>query len=168
MDEVELTLLSQAQDTQNESFLEYMKQTLEDMFGITVTVNICPDSATFVAERDSYKYDTYNMGWNGDYDDPMTFMELWNTESGYAKFMGGYSNAEFDEMFDSLSLMTDTAERTEVYKEMEQNLVAENAGMAPLYYGNSQFFVQEYVKNLSTPNFGAALEFSRAYISGKE
>ena len=117
---------------------------------------------------DSYKYDTYNMGWNGDYDDPMTFMELWNTESGYAKFMGGYSNAEFDEMFDSLSLMTDTAERTEVYKEMEQNLVAENAGMAPLYYGNSQFFVQEYVKNLSTPNFGAALEFSRAYISGKE
>lgn len=166
--DVELTLLSQASDTQNESFLEYMKQTWQDMFGITVTVNICPDSATFVSERDNYNYDTYNMGWNGDYDDPMTFMELWNTDSGYAKFMGGYSNEEFDEMFSSLSTMTDTAERTEVYKEMEQNLVAENAGMAPLYYGNSQFFVQEYVKNLSTPNFGAALEFSRAYISGKE
>ena len=147
--DVELTLLSQASDTQNESFLEYMKQTWQDMFGITVTVNICPDSATFVSERDNYNYDTYNMGWNGDYDDPMTFMELWNTDSGYAKFMGGYSNEEFDEMF-------------------SQNLVAENAGMAPLYYGNSQFFVQEYVKNLSTPNFGAALEFSRAYISGKE
>lgn len=168
MDSVELTLLSQASDTQNESFLEYMKQTWENMFGITVTVNICPDSATFVAERDSFKYDTYNMGWNGDYDDPMTFMELWNTGSGYAKFMGGYSNAEFDEMFDSLSTMTDSAERTEVYKKMEQNLIAENAGIAPLYYGNSQFFVQEYVKNLSTPNFGGALEFSRAYISGKE
>lgn len=168
MDSVELTLLSSASDTQNESFLEYMKQTWENMFGITVTVNICPDSATFVAERDSFKYDTYNMGWNGDYDDPMTFMELWNTGSGYAKFMGGYSNAEFDEMFDSLSTMTDSAERTEVYKKMEQNLIAENAGIAPLYYGNSQFFVQEYVKNLSTPNFGGALEFSRAYISGKE
>lgn len=168
LSDVELTILSSASDTQNESFLEYMRQTWESLFGVKVTVNICPDSATFVAERDSFKYDTYNMGWNGDYDDPMTFMELWNTESGYAKFMGGYSNAEFDEMFDSLALMTDTAERTEVYKEMEQNLVAENAGMAPLYYGNSQFFVQEYVKNLSTPNFGCALEFSRAYISGKE
>lgn len=166
--DVELTVLSSAPNTQGQAFLEYMQQTWQDMFGITVTLNICPDSATFVSERDSYNYDTYNMGWNGDYDDPMTFMELWNTDSGYAKFMGGYSNAEFDEMFNSLSTMTDTAERTEVYKEMEQNLVAENAGMAPLYYGNSQFFVQEYVKNLSTPNFGAALEFSRAYISGKE
>lgn len=166
--DVELTVLSSAPNTQGQAFLEYMQQTWQDMFGITVTLNICPDSATFVSERDSYNYDTYNMGWNGDYDDPMTFMELWNTDSGYAKFMGGYSNAEFDEMFSSLSTMTDTAQRTEVYKEMEQNLVAENAGMAPLYYGNSQFFVQEYVKNLSTPNFGAALEFSRAYISGKE
>lgn len=168
VDDVELTVLASSPNTQGQAFLEYMQQTWQDMFGITVTLNICPDSATFVSERDSYNYDTYNMGWNGDYDDPMTFMELWNTESGYAKFMGGYSNAEFDEMFDSLSTMTDTTERTEVYKEMEQNLVAENAGMAPLYYGNSQFFVQEYVKNLSTPNFGAALEFSRAYISGKE
>ena len=50
----------------------------------------------------------------------------------------------------------------------DNSLLLINAGMAPLYYGNSQFFVQEYVKNLSTPNFGAALEFSRAYISGKE
>lgn len=165
---VELVLLSLASDTQNESFLEYMKQTWESKLGITVTVNICPDSATFVSERDANKYDVYNMGWNGDYDDPMTFMELWNTESGYAKFMGGYSDPEFDEMFASLSTITDSAERTELYKNMEQNLVAENAGMAPLYYGNSQFFVQKYVKNLSTPTFGCALEFSRAYISGKE
>ena len=114
--DVELTVLSSAPNTQGQAFLEYMQQTWQDMFGITVTLNICPDSATFVSERDSYNYDTYNMGWNGDYDDPMTFMELWNTDSGYAKFMGGYSNAEFDEMFNSLSTMTDTAERTEVIK----------------------------------------------------
>lgn len=165
---IEITLLSAASDTQNESFLEYIKQTWESKLGITVVVNICPDRATFVTERNSNNYDCINMGWNGDYDDPMTFMELWNTDSGYAKYMGGYSNEEFDTMFASLSTIADSAERAKIYIQMENNLVAENAGMAPLYYSNSQYFVQTYVKNLSTPNFGTAYEFSRAYISGKE
>ena len=164
----EITLLSYASDTLNETFLEYMKQTWESKLGITVNVNICPDSATFITERNENKYDSINMGWNGDYDDPMTFMELFNTSSGYAKYMGGYSNEEFDKMFDSLSTIGDSKERAQIYIDMENNLIGENAGIAPLYYQNVQYFVQSYVKNLSTPNFGCAYEFSRAYISGKE
>ena len=165
---IEITLLSYASDTLNETLMEYMKQTWESKLGITVNVNICPDSATFITERNENKYDSIYMGWNGDYDDPMTFMELWNTSSGYAKYMGGYSNEDFDAKFDSLSTIGDDEERAKIYIELEQNLVGENAGMAPLYYGNAQYFVQPYVKNLSTPNFGCAYEFSRAYISGKE
>lgn len=30
----------------------------------------------------------------------MTFFELWVTGNGYAKFMGGYSNPEYDEMIE--------------------------------------------------------------------
>lgn len=164
---VTLRLLTTAGTTQNENVMEYFKQTWESKLGITVEVNMAADTATFVDERNANNYDMILMGWNGDYDDPMTFMELWNTDSGYARFMGGYHNEEFDTMFESLKSIADDKERTDIYVQMEQNLVADNAGMAPIYYGNSQFFVQSYVKNLSTPNFGATFEFSRAYISGK-
>jgi len=50
---------------------------------------------------------------------------------------------------------------------MENNLINEQAGIAPIFYSNKQFFVQSYVKDMSFPTFGSAYEFSRAYISGK-
>lgn len=165
---VELTIISSGSTTQNQSIQEYFKQTWESKLGINIKVNICSDSSLFVTERNENRYDLVLMGWNGDYNDPMTFMELFNTGSGYAKFMGGYHNEEFDAMFDSLSTISDSTERAKIYIDMEKNLVSENAGIAPIYYGNKQYFIQSYVKNFSTPNFGAAYEFSRAYISGKE
>lgn len=168
LSQVELTLISSAGTTQGKSEAEYFKQTFEQKLGIKVTLNILSDTSLFVTERNANRYDLVYMGWGGDYNDPMTFMELWNTGSGYAKYMGGYHNEEFDTMFNSLSLESDMDKRAETYIAMEKNLVEEYAGMAPTYYANEQFFLQSYVKNFSTPMFGPTYEFSRAYISGKE
>ena len=97
----------------------------------------------------------------------MTFMDLWLTGSGYAKFFGGYKSEKFDKLFEELAGEIDDAKRVETYKELERILVAEDAGVAPIYYQDSQRFVQNHVQNLSTPLFGPALEFSRSYISAK-
>lgn len=165
--DVELTIISSGTTVQDQAIQEYLKQTWESKLGIKINVNICSDTSLFVDERNNNRYDLVFMGWNGDYNDPMTFMELWNTGSGYAKFMGGYHNEEFDKMFDSLALESDMDKRAETYIKMEQNLVNEQAGMSPVYYKNQQFFAQSYVKNMSYPTFGTTYEFSRAYISGK-
>lgn len=167
LSKVELTFISSGQTVQSKAEQEYFQQTWEKNLGIKINMNILADSSLFVAERNANRYDLVYMGWNGDYSDPMTFMELFNTGSGYAKFMGGYHNEEFDAMFDSLDTITDSKERAETYKKMEINLVQENAGVSPLYYKNEHFFVQPYVKNLGTPLFGSSMDFSRAYISGK-
>ena len=164
---VTLTIISSGATVQNQAQLEYFKQTWEEKIGCKINVNILADSSLFKTERNENRYDLVYMGWNGDYDDPMTFMELWNTESGYAKFMGGYHNEKFDEMFDSLTLESDNEKRAETYIAMEKNLVAEEAGMSPVYFSNKQYFLQNYVKNLIFPTFGADYEFSRAYIAGK-
>ncbi len=164
---VTLTIISSGATVQNQAQLEYFKQTWETKLGCKINVNILADSSLFKTERNANRYDLVYMGWNGDYDDPMTFMELWNTKSGYAKFMGGYHNEEFDKMFDSLATESDSAKRAETYINMEKNLVAEQAGMSPVYFANKQYFVQNYVKDLVFPTFGSAYEFSRAYISGK-
>ncbi len=163
----EFTIISIASSTQAASLQEYYRQTWEEVLGVKINTNMLADSSLFVEERNNNRYDLVNMGWNGDYNDPLTFMELWNTDSGYAKFMGGYSNAEFDDMFNQLATLGDEEARAELYVKMENNLIAENAGTAPLYFTTDQYFVQNYVKNLSTPMFGTEFEFSRAYISGK-
>lgn len=165
--DVELTIISSGTTVQDQAIQEYFKQTWEDRLGVKVNVNICADTSLFVDERNNNRYDLVFMGWNGDYNDPMTFMELFNTGSGYAKFMGGYSNEEFDKMFDSLAEESDMEKRAETYVAMENNLINEQAGIAPIFYSNKQFFVQSYVKDMSFPTFGSAYEFSRAYISGK-
>ncbi len=163
----EFTIISSGSTEQTRNIQEYFRQTWESVLGVKINANILSDSSLFVEERNNNRYDLVFMGWNGDYNDPLTFMELWNTDSGYARFMGGYSNEDFDAMFNQLATESDEQVRADLYVALENNLIAEQAGTAPIYFKTSEFFVQDYVKNLSTPLFGTEFEFSRAYISGK-
>jgi ABC-type oligopeptide transport system substrate-binding subunit len=103
------------------------------------------------------------MGWNGDYNDPMTFMELFTTGNGYAKFMGGFSDEEFDDLITQAGSSQDDAERLELFGKAE-DLLLSKGGVVPLYFAQSQIYVQSYVQNLSRPMFGAEYEFSRVQI----
>lgn len=163
LSDVTLTVFTYSPDVQTNNVLEWYKQQLESKLGINITIDIYPDVSTWKAARDSYQYDFYTMGWNGDYNDPSTFLELFVTGNGYAKFMGGYSNAEYDEKFAKAVSSQDEAERLELFAECEQMLLTEG-GVVPLYFPQAQMYYQSYVKNLSFPMFGAEYEFSRAYI----
>lgn len=143
--------------------LEWYKQQLEDKLGVKVQIDTYPDVSTWKTARDSYQYDFYSMGWNGDYNDPMTFLELFVTGNGYAKFMGGFSDAEYDELIKKAGSSQDDAERMELFGKAEK-LLLEKGGVVPLYYNNSQIYVQSYVQGLSMPMFGATYEYSRVSI----
>lgn len=167
LSEIELTYIGMASNATEKSVLEYYQQAWESKLGIKINMNILADRSIFVTERNENRYDILANGWNGDFSDPMTFMNLWITGSGYAKFFGGYHSEKYDAEFAKLAGETDEAKRVEIYKELERIVVAEEAGVAPIYYGDTQIFVQNYVQNLSTPMFGPEFEFSRAYISKK-
>ena len=161
--DVTLTVISYGATTEKTSQLEWFKQQLEGNLGVKVQIDTYPDSSTFVAARNAQQYDFYLQGWNGDYNDPMTFFELWVTGNGYAKFMGGYSNPEYDEMIEEAGASQDDAERMELFGKAEK-LLLDEGGLVPLYYDNSQIYVQGYVSGLSMPMFGSDFEFSRVKI----
>lgn len=161
--DVTLTTFLYNANAENMSQQEWYKQQLEDKLGVHVQIDTYPDVSTWKTARDSYQYDFYAMGWNGDYNDPMTFMELFVTGNGYAKFMGGYSNPEYDEMVEKAGASQDDAERMELFGKAEA-LLMEEGGCIPLYYDNSQMYVQSYVSGLSMPMFGTEYEFSRVKI----
>ena len=161
--DVTLTTFLYNANAENMSQQEWYKQQLEDKLGVHVQIDTYPDVSTWKTARDSYQYDFYSMGWNGDYNDPMTFMELFVTGNGNAKFMGGYSNPEYDEMVEKAGASQDDAERMELFGKAEA-LLMEEGGCIPLYYDNSQMYVQSYVSGLSMPMFGTEYEFSRVKI----
>ncbi len=163
LEDVELTVFTYAPDTQTTKILEWYEQQLEEKLGIQVKSDKYPDVSTWKEARDTYKYDFYTMGWNGDFNDPITFLDLFRTGNGYAKFMGGYSNAEYDQLLEEAKVSQDENERLEKYKQAEAILM-EEGGVIPLYFNEAKIFVQSYVGGLSTPMFGAEYEFSRAYI----
>ncbi len=158
-----LTVIAYTPTTLDSNILEWYKQQIEDKIGCTVKIEVYPDVSTWKTARDSYKYDFYTMGWFGDYNDPETFLQLFTSDSGYAKFMGGFSNAEYDDLYAKGTASQDPEERIKYFAQAEQVLLDES-GVAPLYFPNDQIYIQSYVKNLSTPTFGADFEFSRAYI----
>ncbi|OON93196.1 MAG: hypothetical protein ATN33_00505 [Epulopiscium sp. Nele67-Bin001] len=164
LSDVTLEIFTSSSTSQTKFMLEYLQQNWQNKLGINITTTFYSDTSLFVDARTNNQYDLVVMGWNGDYNDPMTFFEIFNTDSGYAKFMGGYSNEEYDELFDSLAAETDYSVRTQTYIDMEYNLIAQNAGIAPISFTNSHYFTQEYVHNVHITSFGPVIEFSRAYI----
>ena len=49
-------------------------------------------------------------------------------------------------------------------KRRAEKLLLDEGGLVPLYYDNSQIYVQSYVSGLSMPMFGSDFEFSRVKI----
>lgn len=165
--DITLTLISTGTDAISKSETEYYQQTWQKKLGIKVKLNI-GESSVFKEERNANRYDILMNGWYGDYNDPMTFVDMWTTNGGFSKFFGFYSNPAYDSLLKTLDGQSDNEKREKTYAELEKLLVADDAGVIPTYYGDSQYFVQNYVKNISFPLFGTPIEFSRAYISGKE
>lgn len=162
-EDVTLTVFAYSPTVLANQQLEWYKQQLESKLGVTVQIDIYPDSSTWVAARNEYKYDFYSMGWNGDFNDPMTFMELFVTGNGYAKFMGGFSDAEYDALIEQASSSQDQAERLELFKQAEKILM-DKGGCIPMYYNTNHMYYQSYVSGLSMPMFGGEYDFSRVEI----
>lgn len=163
LSDVTLTVFAYSPDVLNTNLLEWYKQQLQNKLGVNVQVDIYPDSSTWVQARGEYKYDFYPMGWNGDFNDPMTFLELFVTGNGYAKFMGGFSDSEYDALCAEAASCQDDQERLELFAQAEKILL-EKGGVIPLYFNATQVYYQSYVTGLSMPMFGADFEFSRVQI----
>ncbi len=163
LSDVTLTVFTYSPDVLTNNILEWYKQQYENKLGVKVNVEIYPDVSTWKEARDQYEYDFYTMGWNGDFNDPMTFMELFVTDNGYAKFMGGFSDSEYDALCKQAASSQDDQERLELFTQAEQILL-EKGGVIPLYFTSEQVYYQSYVTGLSMPMFGAELELSRVQI----
>ena len=161
-EDITITLLSQGSATENQLEREYLQQSISQNLGVKVELNTVGDYQMFANERDNKNYDIFVGGWFSDYNDPLDFLNVMKT--GVYDSYGLYSNSEYDSLIDSLTGENDNAKRLEIYQKLEDLLVAQACGVAPLYYSDKHYYYQNWVKDFYTSSFGASQELYRASV----
>lgn len=142
---------------------EFFQNQWETTLGVKVTIDTAADNATFNSTVSKGLYQICNTGWGADYNDPMTFMQLYTTGDGNnAPFA---SNEKYDQLINECKTELDMKVREKKFAEAEQILISEEASVAPLTYGLSKNLVNPQVKGLFFNGAGGpAIEFRTAYV----
>ena len=98
--------------------------------GIDITLNN-KEWATYLQDVDSLSYEIARAGWIGDYNDPNTFLEMWQSENGNNDT--GWKNAKYDALLKSIEAETDKAKRVTLMQQAEELLLTEGP-IIPIYF----------------------------------
>lgn len=167
LNEITLELLSEDHEVFVSINEELKAQLEENLEGLTVNIKTVPFEALLQFEE-AQDYEFLHTGWSPDYLDPMTFIDLFVTDSPLN--LMSYSNEEFDALVDSAKgeLAQEQEARWEALAEAERILIEEDAAIAPTFQMGYMSLQKPYVKNIIKNQFGSEYSYKWAYISGKE
>ncbi|WP_245850919.1 peptide ABC transporter substrate-binding protein [Paenibacillus herberti] len=115
----------------------------------------------FLQNRTSLNYDISRAGWGADYNDAMTFLDLYITGSGNNDL--GYKNPAYDKLIEDAYVTADQAERSKLLAQAEKMLMDESVVM-PVYYDTAASLVKPYVKDTFI-TYNGNINYNYAYIA---
>ncbi|WP_072576250.1 peptide ABC transporter substrate-binding protein [Suttonella ornithocola] len=98
----------------------------------------------YLQNRREKNTQAFRAGWIGDYNDPYTFLELFQSNAGGLNDPG-YANADFDKYVADAANIQDLDERAKVLQQAEKQFVNDTAVM-PIYHYVTKRLVKPYVK----------------------
>ncbi|SDE77492.1 oligopeptide transport system substrate-binding protein [Fontibacillus panacisegetis] len=115
----------------------------------------------FIENRQNLNYQVARAGWTADYNDPMTFLDMWTSNSGNNDI--GLKDAEYDKLINEAKTTEDNAKRNENFKKAEEILVKDTMGIMPIYYYTNIALEKPYLKGVSL-DFSGGIDYTRAYL----
>jgi len=142
---------------------EALQDQLQRALGITVKVQLVTrkQRATLENQRE---YDLVYSGWAPDYDDPLTYIEIWTGDNPHNN--SGFAHDKFDNLVAISRTEVNPQKRLDVLFEAEKILLDE-APMIPLQLRRRAWTAQPYVQGVVRPFIGADLDFVFASVEGK-
>lgn len=138
-------------------------QAVQDMWKTNLGINVelkNEEWAVFQDTRTNFQYSMARHGWIADYNDPMTFLDMWTTGNGQNN--SGYSNKEYDKLIAEAKVELDDTKRTELLHKAEDILMDESP-VIPLYYYTNVLCIDKNVKGTYKSPLGQ-MEFRDAYV----
>lgn len=108
---------------------------------------------TFLQKMERGQCQLYQLGWVADYPDAENFLQLfYKHNSSPGPNHSCYSNPEFDRLYEKIRTMSDSPERTAIYREMA-DIVIEDAPWIFMYHPMSFGLHHSWVKNYKPHDF---------------
>lgn len=140
---------------------------LQDQLSTNLGANVDTRVTTFedlLEREDSGDYQIAASSWIADYNDPMTYMDLWLSDSSFNRV--GFSSDRYDQLIRDAQTNTDNGERMRAMEEAERILLQEDAAIGPISHGVFARIQKPYVtQNVDHP-YGAADEYKLVRMEG--
>jgi oligopeptide transport system substrate-binding protein len=145
-------------DSVSRDLATFLQSELEKI-GAKISVKLQPFAQKLKLEEDG-KFQISNQAWIADYDDPMTFLDLYESSSSYnTSIAGGYKNERYDQLINGAKNETDAAKRMDMLLEAEKILVEEDAASAPWRFYGSAYLVKPNITFIDQP-YGGGKDYS--------
>jgi oligopeptide transport system substrate-binding protein len=142
---------------------QMIAQAIQDMWKTNLGIEIelkNEEWAVFQETRNQFQYSIARHGWIADYNDPMTFLDMWVTGNGQNN--SGYANPEYDKFIASAKVEADPAKRTE-YLHKAEDLLMQDLPIVPIYFYTNIICADPTVKGFNKSPLGQ-LDFKDAYV----
>jgi oligopeptide transport system substrate-binding protein len=159
-EEPNLTLLVW-DDSRERDVGTFLQSQFEENLGAKVEVKVLPFDQLDeqIAAGD---YDFCHLGTGADYNDPMTFLDLWTTDSPLNQ--SGFSNAHYDRLVADAKVETDPTRRFQQLAQAEKILIEDEAVIAPTFHQGFIRLIRPSVEGLVFPPYGVFVDFKYASI----
>ena len=165
----ELSMLI-ADDSATKQIATFVQSQFRDNLGIEVAI----DSKTSKARNELMDNNNYQFAitaWGADYDDAMTFLDLWIAQSDTGKstpYRGNYANPDYTSLITSAKADANAETRLQSLLDAEKMLVDTDAVISPLYFKGFAYLQRSDVQNLIVHPLGNPVEFKYASFSAAE
>jgi oligopeptide transport system substrate-binding protein len=138
-----LTLLTQDTSAAQDAGT-FLQSQFKENLGMNVEINQQPfDRFLELMTDGDFQFSLY--GWIADYNDPMTFLDLFLSDSDFND--ASYKNARYDQLINSAQTETDEQVRMDKLIEAEKLLVGEDAAIASVYFEGIAYLLRPSIKN---------------------
>lgn len=133
-----IELLGDDSDTAKITY-EFVQEQLKTNLGVKLEIKPVPFK-TRIQRMNDKNFDIVWAGWSLDYNDPMSYLELWLTGGGNNH--GGYSNPEYDKLVKSAYMEADVEKRTQMLLDAEK-ILAEDCAIGLVYWRSRDFICSD-------------------------
>ena len=124
---------------------EALQNMWQTVLGVTVQLDN-QEWATFLQTRKDGDYSIARNGWIADYNDPMSFLDMWLTGGGNNDAQ--YSNAEYDSLIQQAKASTDPAERMSLMHQAEDIIIGQDYALCPLYFYTQKYMLADDIQGM--------------------
>jgi len=149
-------------DSTSRDIATFLQDQFEKM-GAKIDVKVQPFDRKLQLESEG-EFQLSWQGWIGDYNDPMTFLDLWLSDASFNTQK--YDNPRYDELITQAQEEPDAAARLELMQEAERLMVEEDAACAPMFYDGEVRLIRPTITNYVHHPYGGGIDVSLWKLKG--